>query len=153
MEGRLEAPAGFRLRPLREEDYDKGYCTLLASLTQVGDVSQELFRATFQRLSPDTYVILVLEEEESGALAATGTLLVEQKFIHTAGKVGHIEDIVVSPDFQRRGLGKILIEALRSVARERGCYKVILDCSEDVVEFYQKCGLVRKGFCMAEYFI
>lgn len=29
-------------------------------------------------------------------------------------------------------------------ANARGCYKVILDCSEDNIAFYQKCGLERK---------
>ena len=148
------SPTGFRLRPLRPEDYEKGYCQLLTSLTQVGELSPTTFQTILQRLlsQPDTYLILVLEEAETGALAASGTLLIEQKFIHAAGKVGHIEDIVVSPAFQRRGLGKQLIEALQGIARDRGCYKAILDCSEDVVPFYEKCSLVRKGVCMAHYF-
>jgi hypothetical protein len=37
-----------------------------------------------------------------------------------------------------------LIEALVDVARQRGCYKVILDCSEANQAFYEKCGLTRK---------
>jgi len=148
------SPAGFHLRPLQATDYAKGYPQLLAALTQVGELPEATFQSTLQRLNsqPDTYLILVLEEAETGALAATGTLLVEQKFVHSAGKVGHVEDIVVSPDFERRGLGKKLIEVLERIARGRGCYKVILDCSEDVVGFYEKCGLVRKGAFMAQYF-
>jgi hypothetical protein len=37
-----------------------------------------------------------------------------------------------------------LIEALIDVSRDRGCYKVILDCSEANQAFYEKCGLTRK---------
>lgn len=29
-------------------------------------------------------------------------------------------------------------------AKEAGCYKVILDCAENNVAFYEKCGLTRK---------
>ena len=29
-------------------------------------------------------------------------------------------------------------------AEEAGCYKVILDCSEENVPFYAKCGLTKK---------
>jgi glucosamine-phosphate N-acetyltransferase len=148
------SPAGFRLRRLQAEDYSKGYCQLLSVLTQVGEIPEPAFQTTLQRIDsqPDTYNILVLEEEETGALAATGTLLIEQKFVHNTGKVGHVEDIVVSPDFQRRGLGKKMIEALLEIARGRGCYKVILDCSEEVLAFYEKCGLARRGVLMAHYF-
>ncbi len=37
-----------------------------------------------------------------------------------------------------------LIAAATEFSKEAGCYKVILDCAEDNVEFYAKCGLTRK---------
>jgi glucosamine-phosphate N-acetyltransferase len=37
-----------------------------------------------------------------------------------------------------------LIDALVRVAKQQGCYKVILDCTEHNVLFYEKCGLSRK---------
>jgi glucosamine-phosphate N-acetyltransferase len=37
-----------------------------------------------------------------------------------------------------------LIEELTAVAKQQGCYKVILDCSESNQAFYEKCGLTRK---------
>jgi hypothetical protein len=37
-----------------------------------------------------------------------------------------------------------LIDELLRVSKERGCYKVILDCSEANQPFYEKCGLIRK---------
>jgi hypothetical protein len=37
-----------------------------------------------------------------------------------------------------------LIEELVRVAKQQGCYKVILDCAESNVAFYEKCGLSRK---------
>jgi glucosamine-phosphate N-acetyltransferase len=49
-------------------------------------------------------------------------------------------------------VGKLLLAALTDLARQRGCYKVILDCSEDNVEFYTKCGFKRKEVQMALYF-
>jgi GNAT superfamily N-acetyltransferase len=41
-----------------------------------------------------------------------------------------------------------LIEELTRVCHERGCYKVILDCAEHNVAFYEKCGLTRKEIQM-----
>lgn len=39
------------------------------------------------------------------------------------------------------------------MAKEIGCYKVILDCSEGNVGFYERCGLVRKEVQMVKYFV
>jgi glucosamine-phosphate N-acetyltransferase len=48
-------------------------------------------------------------------------------------------------------LGKILLQALKELAIELGCYKVILDCEEGKVQFYEKCGFKEKGRQMAFY--
>ena len=56
-------------------------------------------------------------------------------------KVGHVEDIVVHKDYRKLQFGRFIIEQLKHIGRETGCYKVILDCSEKNVPFYQKCGL------------
>lgn len=41
-----------------------------------------------------------------------------------------------------------LIAALIDVAKQKGCYKVILDCAEKNAAFYEKCGLTRKEIQM-----
>ena len=41
------------------------------------------------------------------------------------------------------GLSRV-IQALMEFAKAAGCYKVILDCGESNVAFYEKCGLTRK---------
>ena len=47
-------------------------------------------------------------------------------------------------------LGRV-IDALGAHAKEAGCYKVILDCGEANVVFYEKCGLARKEVQMVGY--
>jgi glucosamine-phosphate N-acetyltransferase len=70
----------------------------------------------------------------------TATLLVEQKFIHHGGKVGHIEDVAVHRDRQLRGIGTRLVKHATEEARKLGCYKVILDCFERLAPFYARLG-------------
>lgn len=65
--------------------------------------------------------------------------------------VGHIEDIAVSADQQGKKLGLRIIETLKAIGQQVGCYKVILDCSEKNVPFYEKCGFERKGVEMGWY--
>jgi len=45
-----------------------------------------------------------------------------------------------------------IIDDLTKLAKEAGCYKVTLECSDDNIGFYAKCGLSRKGNQMCIYF-
>jgi glucosamine-phosphate N-acetyltransferase len=83
---------------------------------------------------------------------ATASLLIEPKFIRNLSAVGHIEDVVVDPTMRGKHLGKKLIEHLTAVAKKAGCYKVILDCNEENMLFYEKCGYTKKGVEMGLYF-
>jgi GNAT superfamily N-acetyltransferase len=99
----------------------------------------------------DTYFLLCITDASS-AIVGTGALIVERKFIHQLGLVGHIEDIAVAKDQQGKKLGLRIIQALDFVAEKVGCYKTILDCSETNEGFYVKCGFKRAGLEMAHYY-
>lgn len=49
-------------------------------------------------------------------------------------------------------MGLRIIQALDYIAKQIGCYKTILDCSEHNEGFYVKCGFRRAGLEMAHYF-
>ena len=66
--------------------------------------------------------------------------MIEPKFIHDGGLVGHIEDVVVNKDVQGQKIGEKLILASLEYAKNAGCYKTILDCLDDVKPFYEKLG-------------
>jgi glucosamine-phosphate N-acetyltransferase len=69
------------------------------------------------------------------------TLLVEPKFIYDGGKVAHIEDVVVKKEFAGKGIGSSLVKFAIDVARvDFHCAKVILDCSDKNVGFYERLG-------------
>ena len=87
-------------------------------------------------------------------LVAAGTLFIEQKFIRSAGLAGHIEDVVVDQGARGHGLGRRVIMYLVLLARQNGCYKCILDCDDENVGFYSKCGfsLGHSPVFMARYF-
>ncbi|KAI0599532.1 glucosamine 6-phosphate N-acetyltransferase [Biscogniauxia sp. FL1348] len=146
-------PKGYVARSLRPADYDTGFLDCLRVLTTVGEISKEAFDEQFQWMSTQkTYYVLVIEDTASGKVVATGNLLVERKFIHSLGLVGHIEDIAVAKDQQGKKLGLRLIQALDFIAEKIGCYKTILDCSEANEGFYLKCGFRRAGLEMAHYY-
>jgi glucosamine-phosphate N-acetyltransferase len=75
-----------------------------------------------------------------GKVVGSTTLLIETKFIHNGGKVGHIEDVVVDKEYQKKGIGEKIIMYLLRYAKDQGCYKTILDCTDEVKPFYEKLG-------------
>ena len=75
-------------------------------------------------------------------------MLIEPKFIHNGGKVAHIEDVVVTKEYQGKGIGEKLIRSLLDYAKKNDCYKTILDSSDDVKPFYEKIGFKKHSNCM-----
>ncbi|EME28208.1 glucosamine-phosphate N-acetyltransferase [Galdieria sulphuraria] len=140
-------------RTLSSSDFDKGYTNLLSELSTVGSVEKSEFLSRLHQIQsyPD-YYILVAEDVTQSQVIASGTLLVELKFLHNCKSVGHIEDIVVSKLYRGLGLGKILVDKLVQEAKSRNCYKVILSCSPGNVAFYEKCNFVQRELQMVCYF-
>ena len=88
-------------------------------------------------------IIYVLENNDN--LCAAGTILFEKKFIHNFSIYAHIEDIIVKKEYQKNGYGKLLINNLVQVCKDEKCYKILLNCEEKLVKFYEKCGFTSKG--------
>ena len=130
----------------------ESYFRLLRHLTVAPDVSIDVFIKSVLEIQEegDIHVAYTVEEGKIG-IHGTATILYETKLIHGCKKVGHIEDVVVSPNYRDQGIAKRLISILTQQASE-SCYKVILDCTEELVPFYEKCHFERKGVQMAHYF-
>ncbi|KAL1857451.1 hypothetical protein VTK73DRAFT_8090 [Phialemonium thermophilum] len=147
-------PQGYVLRALRKSDYSTGFLDCLRVLTTVGEIAQSEFEERYDWMAKQdgSYFVIVIEDTSRGKVVGTGALIVERKFVHRLGRVGHIEDIAVDKDQQGKKLGLRLIQALDYIAEKVGCYKAILDCSEANEGFYVKCGFRRAGLEMAHYY-
>jgi len=146
------------LRPLELNDFDKGFTSILGQLTDVGNVTKQMFVSQFEKMQslPGHYFIMVIEDsvarEGKGQIIAAASLILELKFIHSCGRVGHIEDVVVNESYRGKKLGIRVVEALIKIAQQQQCYKVILDCEAHNIPFYAKLGFVEKSKHMALYF-
>ena len=127
------------IRKLRIEDLQNGFLTSLDSLRKASDIDKSKAEEIFKKIdsNPD-YTIAVAEMD--GKVVGSTTLLIEQKFIHQGGLVGHIEDVVVDKNFQGQKIGEKIMKYLLEIAKNQGCYKTILDCTDDVKPFYEKLG-------------
>ncbi|SVC82143.1 uncharacterized protein METZ01_LOCUS334997, partial [marine metagenome] len=134
----------FKIRPLEITDYDKGYLNLLSQLTTVGEIHKDKFEENFNKL-PECHKLFVIEDVARNTIVSMGTLIIETKFIHNCGKVGHIEDIVVDRNIRGKGLGKMIVNYLSKLSNDLGCYKCVLNCKNDFIEFYKKCNFNNNG--------
>ncbi len=133
------------IRNLKESDLTNGFLDTLKSLTVVGNIDDEAAKKRFNEiLSDPNYIIKVAEID--GKIVGSTTLFIELKFIHELGMVGHIEDVVTDKNFQGHGIGKKIILSLLDEAKNRGCYKTILDCDDNVIPFYEKINFQGRSF-------
>jgi glucosamine-phosphate N-acetyltransferase len=128
------------IREMTGPDLAHGFLESLTALAKVNlsfEEAAEVFRARL-RAGVRTYVACVGDH-----VIGTASLIIEQKFIHKGGKVGHIEDVAVHPECHHLRVGSALVRHATQQARKLGCYKVILNCFERLVPFYEGLGYHR----------
>jgi len=132
------------IREIIESDLKNGFLESLDNLRQSSNLEQNsainILKKIFEN---ENHIIHVVEFD--GKIVGSATLLIEQKFIHEGGIVGHIEDVVVKKEFEGQGIGMKLVISLLSVAKERKCYKTILNCEDKLMPFYEKIGFKQKS--------
>lgn len=133
------------LRPLRNDDINRGYGTLLSQLTKVGNVTPDQFKNRFDemRKCEGTYYIIVIEDKSSNQVVGSSSLIIEQKFIHSAGLRGRIEDVVIHENYRGKQLGKLLVQLLVLLGEFLGVYKLSLECKYDKEKFYHNFGFTK----------
>lgn len=130
------------LRPLEVHDHTKGYLQLIFDDVENADHAEQerVFEEylSLQESCPDTYYTVVVENVKQNKIIASGTLIVEQKFIHEIARRGRIENMIVSQQYRRMKIGSVVLGLLTYLAEQLGCYKTTLNCHNDVVPFCEK---------------
>ncbi len=100
----------------------------------------------FKRINKNErhYIYVALDKETKEVIGAT-TVFIEPKFIHDCGQLAHVEDVVVRPGYEGQGIGRALMERAITTAKKEDCYRVLLDCSDTNIPFYEKLGFHKRG--------
>ena len=135
------------IREIEEDDLKNGFLETLDFLRNTGDLDKNKANEILKKIkqNPDHIIHVAIDNKK---IVGSTTLLIEQKFIHDGGLVGHIEDVVVRKDCEGKGIGIKLVTSLLERAKEKNCYKTILDCKDDVKQFYERIGFKRESNCM-----
>lgn len=139
--------ADVTFRKLEESDIMGGFLESLDSLRKASDLSEEKAKEIFNKIKSNPNHVVFVAVLDSKVIGST-TLLIEPKFIHKGGKVGHIEDVVIAKEYQGTGIGEKLINFVLDHAKQNQCYKTILDCTDDLKQFYEKIGFKKHSNCM-----
>jgi glucosamine-phosphate N-acetyltransferase len=135
------------IREIEEDDLEKGFLETLDFLRNASNLDKNKAKEILKKIKQNTNHIIYVAIDNKKIVGST-TLLIEQKFIHDGGLVGHIEDVVVRKDCEGKGIGIKLVTSLLERAKEKNCYKTILDCKDDVKQFYERIGFKRESNCM-----
>ena len=77
------------------------------------------------------------------------TTIKEQKFIHNGSTYLHIEDLIIDPLYQGKGIGTKLIKYCILYGKQIKVRKIILNCSPKIKQFYLKNNFIHENIQMS----
>ena len=89
--------------------------------------------------------VMILENKIIG----TGSLFLLEKY--HCNNIVLLEDIIIEENKRKKGLGKHLMDFLINEAKKTKCYKIILDCKDENIGFYEKCNFKKNGIHLSLY--
>ena len=133
-----------KISEIEEDDLENGFLETLDFLRNASGLDKNKAREILKKIKQNPNHIIHVATDDKKIVGST-TLFIEQKFIHGGGLVGHIEDVVVSKEFEGRGIGMKLVVSLLEKAEAMNCYKTILDCKKELIPFYERIGFKQES--------
>ncbi|MBU1565521.1 MAG: GNAT family N-acetyltransferase [Proteobacteria bacterium] len=87
-------------------------------------------------------------------IVGTFTLLIMENLGHLGASSGVIEDVAVDPEWQGRGVGKIMMQHALQLCSKKGCYKAVLSSNLKrnlAHTFYESLNFERHGYSFCTY--
>ena len=134
---------------------NESYLKLLSHLTESPPLENDVFLQQINKIYNNNSKIFIkyfnIPSNENFTIIGSVTCFLEPKIIRNARFSAHIEDVVVHKDFRNKGIANYLIKQAIEYANQNNCYKIILDCDEKLIPFYNKFGFFEKGRYLTLY--
>lgn len=139
---------GYTVRPLLPQDFSRGFFTSLSALSPSPKIENgRADNIAFERENSGHFTFVAVENA-TDAVIGTASFYLESKFSRGGYTLAHIEDVAVDPDYQKMGIGSLLIREILSVCKEKGCRSVVLHCSTERISFYEQFGFFQNAVAM-----
>lgn len=130
------------IRDFKREDCQNG---LLETLKEVWSIDEIKDQTLDEFLLNNNHMVVA---ELNGEIVGTATLHLEKKLIRNGSTAGLVEDVAVREILRGQNIGYLLIQNLIEKAKHLGCYKVILSCFPERVNFYERNGFFQESILM-----
>lgn len=90
--------------------------------------------------NPDYHLLVY---EVNGKAISSVTLVIIRNLTHNLRPYSVMENVVTHADYRNKGYATSLIESASIIAKENGCYKIMLmtgSKKESTLRFYERCG-------------
>jgi ribosomal protein S18 acetylase RimI-like enzyme len=125
------------LRLYAQPDLDNGKVLPLAQAERIFNLMDRY---------PDYKVYVSIIDKN---IVGTFALLIMHNLAHLGDPSAIIEDVAVDPEWQGRGVGKMMMRCALKMAAAKGCYKAMLSSNlkrERAHAFYEALGFERHGY-------
>lgn len=131
----------FELRFLLSSDY-QNYLDIMFEFTNYRyEISFDEFQKQLDEMNNLHKIIVLIHNDK---MIGVGSIFKLNK-LHN-NPVGQIEDVIITKEYRNKGLGRLIIKELINIGiNKMGCYKIILNCLDHNVKFYEKCGFQKVG--------
>ena len=116
-----------------------------SSLSKIDDILN-VFENIYKQWS---HILVAINEEHW--IIGMWTLMLQQTFARNWALAWHIEYVSVDQNFKWIWIWTKILSALCDLAKQKLCYKIILDCEQDLIWFYQKHWFEVHGVFMRKY--
>jgi glucosamine-phosphate N-acetyltransferase len=131
----------FIFTELSNDDYYNGYLDIMYEFS---NYKKNVSYVDFQNYIDNEHVKILVIYDNNKRIIGAGTIFKLDK-LHNK-PVAQIEDVIITEEYRKYGLGKRLIEKLVEIGLENfKCYKVILNCLDKNIGFYEKCDFFIAG--------
>jgi len=126
-------------------DNFKQYLELMYEFTNYKkDVTIEDFK---NYVNQKTKVRIVILKNKEDTIIGAGTIFNIEKLHNNS--IGQIEDVIITEKYRNMGLGKTIINKLIEIGKTNfKCYKIVLNCLDKNIKFYEKCDFTISGVQM-----
>ena len=123
-------------------DDKEGVLKCLQQVWSISEIDEKTLAKFFQN---ENYLYVA---KLHNRVIGCATLHLQYKLIRNGGVAGFLEEVVIDDEFRGKGVGEELVKFVLEKSKEKGCYKTVLCCYPERVNFYLRCGLTEETITM-----